>query len=56
MLEAGDGAQAAGWPAFHKSKVHASPLLYDLDGDGVQDILVSTYDGQVLGYRDTVRL
>lgn len=56
MLEASDGSQAAGWPAFHKSKVHASPLLHDLDADGVQDILVSTYDGQVLGFRDTVWL
>ncbi len=55
MLEAADGAQAAGWPAFHKSKVHASPLLYDVDSDGVQDILVATYDGQILAFRDTVR-
>lgn len=28
--------------------------MYDLDGDGVLDILVSTYDGEVLGFRDTV--
>ena len=55
MLEAADGAQAAGWPAFHKSKVHASPLLYDIDSDGVQDILIATYDGQILAFRDTVR-
>ena len=55
MLEAADGAQAAGWPAFHKSKLHASPLLYDVDSDGVQDILVATYDGQILAFRDTVR-
>ena len=55
VLEAADGAQAAGWPAFHKSKVHASPLLYDVDSDGVQDILVATYDGQILAFRDTVR-
>ncbi len=55
VLEAADGAQAAGWPAFHKSKVHASPLLHDVDGDGVQDILVATYDGQILAFRDTVR-
>ena len=54
VLEAADGAQAAGWPAFHKSKVHASPLLYDVDSDGVQDILVATYDGQILAFRDTV--
>ncbi len=55
VLEAADGAQAAGWPAFHKSKVHASPLLYDVDSDGVQDVLIATYDGQILAFRDTVR-
>ena len=54
VLEGQEGAQAVGWPAFHKSMVHASPLLYDLDFDGVRDILVSTYDGEILGFRDTV--
>ncbi len=56
MLEAGDGSQAAGWPAFHKSTVHTSPLLYDLDFDGIQDILLATYDGEILAFRDNVRL
>ena len=56
VLEASDGGQAAGWPAFHKSTVHTSPLLYDLDFDGVQDLLLATYDGEILAYRDTVSL
>ncbi len=43
-----------GWPAFHSSSVHASPLLYDIDSDGVRDILVATYDGQIVFYKDTV--
>jgi len=56
VLEAADGAQASGWPAFHKSTVHTSPMLYDLDFDGVQDILLATYDGEILAFRDSVRL
>jgi hypothetical protein len=52
-----DGARAAdsGWPAFHRSTVHASPLAYDLDFDGVLDVLVATYDGDILAVRDTAR-
>ena len=34
VLEADTGAEAVGWPAFHKSTVHTSPLLYDIDFDG----------------------
>ena len=49
-----DGAQALGWPAFHRSTVHASPLLYDWDLDGTPDILVSTYNGEILAFKDTV--
>ena len=56
VLEGLEGAQAVGWPAFHKSSVHASPLLYDWDFDGVRDVLLATYDGQVLAFKDTVGL
>ena len=57
-LEALDGASGARWadgrwPAFHGSSAHASPVLADVDGDGVQDLLLATYDGQVSAYRDT---
>jgi len=55
VLEGPDGAKALGWPAFHKSHLHASPLLYDVDLDGVRDILVATYDGEILAFKDTVR-
>lgn len=40
-----------GWPAFHKSTVHASPLLYDIDKDGVREIALATYNGEVLFFR-----
>ena len=54
VLEGPDGAKALGWPAFHRSNVHASPLMYDIDLDGVRDILLATYDGEVLFFKDTV--
>ncbi len=56
VLDAADGAKAADdqWPAFHKSMVHTSPLLADLDADGVLDILVATYDGEIQAVKDTV--
>jgi len=55
QLEQGvDGAKALGWPAFHQSTVHASPLLYDWDLDGTPDVLVTTYNGEVLAFKDTV--
>jgi hypothetical protein len=55
VLEGGDGAKAVGWPAFHQSTQHTSPLLYDIDVDGVADILVSTYNGEIMFFKDTVR-
>ena len=58
MVEGADGAKAAhdSWPAFHKSTVHASPLLHDWDFDGILDILVATYDGEIRVFKDTVRI
>ncbi|CAD7696447.1 unnamed protein product [Ostreobium quekettii] len=53
VLEAEDGAKAVGWPAFHQSTVHTSPFLYDIDRDGIQDIGIATYDGEILFYKDT---
>ena len=57
VVEAADGAKALedGWPAYHESTVHASPLLYDFDADGINDVLLATYNGEVLVFRDTVR-
>ena len=41
----------SGWPAFHQSTVHSSPLLYDIDKDGVREIAWVTYNGEVLFFR-----
>ena len=41
----------SGWPAYHQSMVHASPLLYDIDKDGVREIALATYNGEVLFFR-----
>ena len=54
MLEGRSGAKATDWEAFHRSMVHASPFLFDLDSDGIQDILLATYDGAILSFRDDV--
>ena len=55
VFQGDNGAQAAGFPAFHEDKVHASPLLYDIDHDGIQDIVLSTYSGEILFYQDTAK-
>ena len=31
--------------------MHASPLLYDIDKDGVREIALATYNGEVLFFR-----
>ena len=56
VVDGSNGAKARGdsWPAFHKSTVHASPLTYDFDFDNVQDIMVATFDGEILFFKDTV--
>lgn len=54
VLEGPDGAKALGWPGFHRSHVHTSPLLYDIDADGIRDVLVTTFDGEVVFFKDNV--
>ena len=58
IVDGSNGAKARGdsWPAFHKSTVHASPLIYDFDFDNVQDIVLATFDGEILFFKDTVSL
>lgn len=55
VFEGRDGAKSPGFEAFHASTAHTSPLLYDIDLDGVPDIVLATYDGDILFFKDTVR-
>lgn len=56
-LDGADGAKASDdmWPAFHKSLVQTSPFTFDFDNDNIPDIMVATYDGEILMIKDTVR-
>lgn len=56
VLDGADGAKAVDdlWPAFHKSEVHATPIMVDFDYDGIMDILLATNDGELLFIKDTV--
>lgn len=54
VFEGRDGAKAPDFEAFHASTAHTSPLLYDIDLDGVPDILLATYNGEILFFKDTV--
>ena len=58
VVDGSNGAKARGdsWPAFHRSTVHTSPLTYDFDFDNVQDILLATFDGDILFFKDTVSI
>jgi outer membrane protein assembly factor BamB len=53
ILEGRTGAEDTTFEAQHRSTLHASPLLYDIDFDGVLDIVVATYDGDIQFFRDT---
>ena len=54
-LEGSRGARLPGWPASHHSTAHTSPLMYDIDFDGVEEAVLATYNGEVLFFADTGR-
>ena len=54
VLEGRNGAKNPGFQATHRSTLHTSPLLYDFDFDGTQDIVVATYDGEIQFFTDAV--
>lgn len=56
VLDAADGARATDWEGQHQSALHTSPLLFDVDYDGIQDILIATYDGDIMAFKDTVSI
>lgn len=56
VFEGRDGAKVPDFEASHASTAHTSPLMYDIDFDGVPDIVLATYNGEILFFKDTVRL
>lgn len=54
VVEGGSGHKLTDFGGHHKSFLHASPLLYDIDGDGVREILAATFDGEVMVFDNTV--
>lgn len=54
VVEGGSGHKLTDFGGHHKSFLHASPLLYDMDGDGVREIGAATFDGEVTVFDDTV--
>jgi immune inhibitor A len=40
----------AGWPLFLGETIYSSPAVYDLDGDGVKEILLGCYDRNVYAW------
>ena len=53
-MEGFTGGKPPGWPALHESQSHVSPLMYDIDMDGTPDIMLPTYNGHVLFFKDVV--
>ncbi|XP_038075414.1 protein DEFECTIVE IN EXINE FORMATION 1-like [Patiria miniata] len=44
----GQNLLGSNWPAsFHGSSFHASPLLYDIDSNGREDVVLFTSDGEI---------
>lgn len=54
-MDALTGTKEIDIESFHESTVHGSPLLYDIDFDGTLDIIVATYHGEILAFKDNVR-
>jgi len=54
VFEGRDGAKTPDFEAYHASTAHTSPLLFDADLDGIPDILLATYNGEILFFKDTV--
>ena len=49
VVDGADGHEMPGWPyAFSHSTFHASPLNFDVDGDGVDEMLLLTFDAEVV--------
>lgn len=48
-LSGADGHELPGWPyAFSRSSFHSSPLLLDVDRDGTDELLLVSYDAELI--------
>lgn len=48
-LRGDDGHELAGWPyAFSRSSFHSSPLPHDIDRDGVDELILVSFDAEVV--------
>ena len=48
----GDGSDLPGWPRLLQGyPCHASPVLYDLDGDGWLEVIAATMSGRIYVFR-----
>lgn len=56
VVDGHTGGMDTTFEASHRSTLHTTPLMFDIDFDGVLDIVVATYDGDVQFFRDTVSL
>ena len=54
VLEGANGYKSTDFGGHHKSFLHTSPLLYDIDSDGVREILAATFDAEVTFFDDMV--
>ncbi|RMH70897.1 MAG: VCBS repeat-containing protein [Actinomyces sp.] len=48
-----DGSPVPGWPVSTGGTVITSPALGDVDGDGLDEVIVGSYDGQVYAFDGT---
>eukprot|EP00656_Telonema_subtile_P012705 TRINITY_DN16409_c0_g1_i1.p1 TRINITY_DN16409_c0_g1~~TRINITY_DN16409_c0_g1_i1.p1 ORF type:complete len:775 (+),score=189.59 TRINITY_DN16409_c0_g1_i1:112-2436(+) len=48
-IDGATGGSTPGWPfVFSKSSFHASPLMYDVDNDGHQEVVLVTNDAEIV--------
>jgi len=52
-VEGTDGHAAPGWPfGFLRSAFHSAPLIHYVDGDGIQDVILTTNDAEIVFMRE----
>ncbi|KAK9842754.1 hypothetical protein WJX74_001858 [Apatococcus lobatus] len=52
VVEGANGHKETEFGGHHRSFLHTSPLLYDVDNDGVREILAATFDAEIVIFDD----